>query len=173
MNRMSPPSSRTGPSSTSSAGTILVADDEANTRVLLAGSLKRWGYDVVTAEDGGVALEKLSNPAIRIVVCDWEMPELDGPSLCAYVRGRGGPHIYFMLLTHHSDADSVRRGLDAGADDYLAKPFDPLELRMRLDVGKRILALHDELAAKKVEVARLTARLAERDRTPPSSKGTR
>jgi diguanylate cyclase (GGDEF)-like protein len=139
---------------------ILVADDEPNTRHLLAGVLRKWGYDVVAVADGEAAWAELEREPIRLVVCDWEMPLLEGPDLCARIRKQlRSPHVYFVLLTHHADSESIARGLDAGADDFLSKPYNPTELRARLEVGKRLLLLHDELLAKNGELDRLNETL--------------
>jgi DNA-binding response OmpR family regulator len=139
---------------------ILVAEDEPNTRHLLSGALRKWGYEVVTAADGEEAWTVLERDPIRLVVCDWEMPHLEGPDLCLRVRSQiRSPYIYFVLLTHYADSESIARGLDSGADDFLSKPFNPVELRARLEVGKRLLRLHDELLAKDDELDRLNEKL--------------
>jgi diguanylate cyclase (GGDEF)-like protein len=139
---------------------ILVAEDEPNTRTLLSGALRKWGYDVVSVADGEAAWHELERGAIRLVVCDWEMPFLEGPDLCLRVRTQlRGPYIYFVLLTHHADSASIARGLDSGADDFLSKPFNPVELRARLEVGKRLLGLHDELLSKNEQLDALNEKL--------------
>lgn len=140
---------------------LLVVEDEPGTRMLLQGSIRRWGYDVRAVENGGEAWEELRKGDIRLVVCDWEMPVLDGPSLCQRVRELCVDHyVYFVLLTQHADSESLARGLAAGADDYLSKPLNPVELRARLEVGQRLLALHDELLARNAELDQMNKRLA-------------
>lgn len=139
---------------------ILVAEDEPNTRHLLSGVLRKWGYEVVAVADGEEAWRELASGTIRLVVCDWEMPLLEGPELCARVRERlRSPHVYFVLLTHHADSESMARGLDAGADDFLSKPYNPVELRARLEVGKRLLDVHDDLLNKNEQLDRLNETL--------------
>jgi two-component system, cell cycle response regulator len=128
---------------------VLIADDEAVSLRLLESSLRRWGYDVHTASDGYEALRILHLPdGPKLVVFDWLMPELDGIQLCREVRGRTQePYTYILLLTGNREKGQVIEGLSAGADDYITKPFDPQELRVRLRVGKRILCLQDQLIA--------------------------
>lgn len=126
---------------------ILVADDEALSRRLLEKTLERAGYDVVAVENGRQALEHLTGPdAPRLALLDWVMPELDGPSVCRAMRKRTDQtYVYMVLLTSKGSKEEIVRGLEAGADDYLTKPFDAEELRARLRVGERILLLEDRL----------------------------
>jgi len=140
---------------------LLVVEDEPTTRMLLQHSIRRWGYDVVAVENGALGWDELRKGDVRLVVCDWEMPVLDGPALCQRVRELCIDfYIYFVLLTHHADSDFLARGLAAGADDYLSKPLNPVELRARLEVGKRLLALHDELLTKNAELDQMNKRLS-------------
>jgi len=126
---------------------ILIAEDDAVSRRLLEATLKRWGYDVVVAEDGTGAWEVLQQEdAPRLAILDWVMPGLDGPQICRAVRGlRGQRYIYLLLLTAKSDKADLVKGLEAGADDFLSKPFDAQELRARLRAGMRILELQETL----------------------------
>jgi DNA-binding response OmpR family regulator len=127
---------------------VLLAEDETGTRVLLTGTLRRWGYDVVAVTDGASALEALRTSPPAVLVTDWEMPGLDGPSLAERVRDAGlRDHVHILLLTQHTDSDSLARGLAAGVDDFAAKPFDPLVLRTRLAIAKRLILLRDQLDA--------------------------
>jgi two-component system cell cycle response regulator len=128
---------------------VLIADDEAVSLRLLESSLRRWGYEVFAATDGYEALRILQLPdGPKLVVFDWLMPGLDGLQLCREVRGRTQePYTYILLLTGNREKGHVIEGLSAGADDYITKPFDPQELRVRLRVGKRILCLQDQLIA--------------------------
>lgn len=126
---------------------VLVADDDVVSLRLLESSLRRWGYDVVKAQDGMEALQILQgeNPP-QLLVLDWMMPRLDGLQLCQRIREReGDPYTYILLLTGKKSKADVVQGLDAGADDYIAKPFDPDELQVRLRTGKRILYLQEQL----------------------------
>lgn len=125
---------------------ILVADDDGVARTLLRATLQRWGYDVRVARDGLEArdhLESDSPPCLAIL--DWMMPGIDGPELCRRVRSRAGPYTYLLLLTARTAKADLVSGLDAGADDYIQKPFDHSELQARLRVGQRIVSLEEEL----------------------------
>jgi len=128
---------------------VLVADDEAVSRKLLETTLHRWGYEVVTAHDGLEALRMLREPeAPKLAILDWLMPGLDGVQICREIRGqRSEPYTYILLLTGKNSKCDVIEGLDAGADDYVIKPFDSQELQVRLRTGKRILYLQEQLIA--------------------------
>ncbi|MHB0936467.1 MAG: response regulator [Armatimonadota bacterium] len=121
---------------------ILVVDDDEITREMLAMTLQAEGYDVVTAQDGKRALEIMGQDRIRMVISDWTMPEMDGIELCRRLRAESSDgYIYFVLLTAHSGAAETVAGFEAGADDYIVKPFNSTELLMRVKVGERIQAL--------------------------------
>jgi len=126
---------------------ILLADDEPIARTMLEHWLTGWEYDVVSAKDGRAALEILQTAAdVRLAVLDWVMPGLDGVDICRQVRqSRQTPYVYVILLTARDDKHDIARGLEAGADDYLIKPCNPFELRVRLGIGKRMIDLHDQL----------------------------
>ena len=126
---------------------ILIADDEAISRRLLEKTLEREGYEVIAVDNGRLALQQLSLPdAPRLVLLDWMMPEMDGPSVCQAIRQRhDGPYVHIILLTSRGSKQDVVAGLEAGADDYLTKPWDTAELNARLRVGQRILQLEDRL----------------------------
>lgn len=126
---------------------VLVADDEIVTRRLLESSLRRWDYDVIVAEDGLAACQIMLSPdAPKMAVLDWLMPGMDGVQLCEDIRrNKPEPYTYILLLTGKRTQGDVIRGLEAGADDYVTKPFDPAELKVRLRTGKRILYLQDQL----------------------------
>lgn len=126
---------------------ILVAEDDLVTRRMLQAYLEKWGYEVVTVSDGQQAWQILQQAnAPRLAILDWMMPELDGTSVCREVRRVNlQPYIYLILLTARGYQEDVIAGLDAGADEYLTKPFDPYELRARLRAGARIVELQDSL----------------------------
>jgi diguanylate cyclase (GGDEF)-like protein len=126
---------------------ILVADDDAVSRRLLEVTLQRWGYDVVVAEDGARAWEILQGEAApQLAILDWMMPGLDGLQLCREVRSLGEQrYVYLLLLTAKSEKEDLVKGLDAGADDFLTKPFDAQELRARVRAGIRLLELQEKL----------------------------
>jgi putative two-component system response regulator len=121
---------------------VLIADDEPVSRALLENTLVEYGYDVRTAADGLEAFELLRSGTFRIVISDWEMPGLSGVDLCRRLRQRGvGGYVYVILLTSRNRTEDIVTGLEAGADDFVTKPFEPAELCMRLRVGQRLLAL--------------------------------
>ena len=126
---------------------ILIADDSIVSRHLLEATLRKWGYDVTVACDGPEALEALQqgdSPALAIL--DWMMPGMTGLEVCRRIRQRARePYIYILLLTSKSQKEDLIEGMDAGADDYITKPFDQHELQVRLRAGKRLADLQAEL----------------------------
>ena len=122
---------------------ILIADDDRMSTLMLGRTLAQWGFEVVVAHDGNAAWEVIAGdqpPALAIV--DWMMPGLDGLELCRRIRATSHrPVVYVILLTARTAVQDLVAGLEAGADDYLRKPFDPDELRARIHVGQRTLAL--------------------------------
>lgn len=132
----------------------LVADDDRAAAAIITRSLTAWGFSVTVAHDGERAWELIqAEPAPSLVVVDWEMPGLDGPEICRRIRNTPRrAHLYVLLLTARSSRADVVAGLDAGADDYVVKPVDPGELRARLQVGARIVALQERLAEKVSEL---------------------
>jgi diguanylate cyclase (GGDEF)-like protein len=126
---------------------ILIADDELMSRRLLQVTLERAGYSVTAVENGREAVEKLSQAdRPRLALLDWMMPELDGPGVCREIRkNKNQSYVYMVLLTSKGEKEDVVAGLEAGADDYLIKPFDAEELKARLRTGLRILDLEDRL----------------------------
>ncbi len=128
---------------------VLVADDDVISQRLLESSLRRWGYEVVLARDGFEAFAALLHPeAPKLAVLDWQMPGMDGAEICRQIRQREAEaYTFIILLTGRHTQDDVIAGLDAGADDYVIKPFNPEELKVRLRTGKRILYLQDQLIA--------------------------
>ena len=120
---------------------LLVAEDDRVFQVMLGRTLRKWGYDTTIAEDGEKAWTQLSaEGGPRLAILDWVMPRLDGLEVCRRVRGANLPHyVYIILLTGKTNAADIVTGLEAGADDYLPKPVDPNELRLRLRAGSRVL----------------------------------
>ena len=139
---------------------ILVADDDAVSRRVLESMLVKWGYEVVTASDGAEAWKILRRPdAPQLAILDWMMPNVDGPGVCKKLRGRPGiPYVYILLLTDRSLERDLIEGLEAGADDYLTKPFNAQELKARLFSGKRILDFQAQLIAAREELRLLAIR---------------
>jgi len=129
---------------------ILIAEDDNTSRKILAAILKKWGYDTIETCDGIGALEELKKPqAPNIVLLDWNMPGMDGLEVCRKVRQLDSSEPrYIILLTARGDSEDIIQGLEGGADDYIAKPFNSEELRARINVGCRIVGLQIELARK-------------------------
>lgn len=128
---------------------ILIADDDAVSRRVLSGTLARLDYEVTAVSHGDAAWQALQRQdAPRLAVLDWMMPGKDGPEVCRAVRRQAGrPYVYLLLLTARDRKEDLIAGLEAGADDYLVKPFNAFELKARLDVGRRILDLQKQLIA--------------------------
>jgi len=120
---------------------VLVADDDPVVLESLTGLLSEWGYDPVAAKNGSEALSQLSaNDGPSLAVLDWMLPDIYGTEICRRLRASQIlRYIYLILLTGRDESKDVVEGLGAGADDYLRKPYDPLELRARLDAGSRIV----------------------------------
>jgi two-component system, cell cycle response regulator len=136
-------------SSTQGRMRILIADDSLVSRHLLEATLRNWGYDVVVACDGTEAWKILQrNDAPNVAILDWMMPGLAGPEVCRMVRQKAiEPYTYILLLTSRSLKEDVVAGMDSGADDYLTKPFDQQELKVRLRAATRIVDLQAQLLA--------------------------
>jgi diguanylate cyclase (GGDEF)-like protein len=128
---------------------ILVAEDDLVSLHLLHTRLVDWGYTVTGVSDGQKALGVLQGPeSPRLAILDWIMPGLDGIEVCREVRKRGQkPYIYILILTSKGRKQDIVEGLEAGADDYLIKPYDPHELRARLRAARRILDLQEQLGS--------------------------
>jgi phosphoserine phosphatase RsbU/P len=130
---------------------VLVVDDDPVAIAQLGAIAQAAGYDVKSAPNGREAWELLQVARIPIVISDWYMPELDGPELCRRIRARTRePYIYFVMVTSRGGKQQYLAGMEAGADDFIAKPVDPDELRARLTVAERILGLRKELAQLEV-----------------------
>ena len=144
----------------------LIADDDRGTTVILSKALQRWHVDVAVAHDGMVAWNLLNEGnAPSLALIDWMMPGVDGPELCRRIRGNPAlAHVYVIMLTGRDSRADMVMGLDAGADDYIIKPFDAEELRARVHVGIRVATLQErlnervaELQAAQHELARLAS----------------
>jgi len=134
---------------------ILLVEDALETRYILSMTLQKYGYVVITAENGEQAWEILQQQAdIQLVLSDWMMPLMDGIQLCQAIRNKQDWHsyIYFILLTAKGDKDAVIQGMEAGADDFLLKPVNLNELRVRLNAGNRIIELEKTLECSKQKV---------------------
>ncbi len=153
--RTTPAEAKPGPDGkASSVNAVLIAEDDPIFRRILENWFKRWDYCVTTVENGLDAWEVLQRDgAPQLAILDWMMPGMDGIELCRRIRSRDqGTYLYVLLLTAKDNKQDMIAGLEAGADDYLTKPFDVDELRARVWAGRRILDLqaaliraHDEL----------------------------
>jgi len=129
---------------------ILLAEDSTFYRRMITNHLNEWGFDFVSAQDGKEAWKQLMKPdAPRLALLDWVLPEIEGVEICRRLRSRpeGAPYTYTVLLTGKSQKREMLEAMGAGADDFLAKPFDPAELKARLMVGKRIVELQQKLVS--------------------------
>jgi DNA-binding response OmpR family regulator len=126
---------------------VLIADDEATSRRLIQVTLRGWGFEVLVAVDGDEALRILKEPnPPEIALLDWVMPGPDGLEVCRRIRAAlPNAPTYVILVTARGGLENVVQGLEAGADDYITKPFDPRELRARLHAGVRIVQLQKAL----------------------------
>jgi len=126
---------------------ILIVEDDPVSRRLLESFLTEWGHDVKLAVNGSEAWKILQNPdAPNLVISDWMMPEMDGLELCRRIRATGkSGYIYFIILTAKEKKEDVVKGLEAGADDLLVKPFSHEELKCRVLIGERILNLEKRI----------------------------
>ena len=126
---------------------ILIADDDPMSARLMQKTLERRGYEIVVVSDGRAAVRELNRQdGPKLALLDWMMPELNGPEVCRAVRGhQNDSYVYILLLTSRQATGDIVAGLEAGADDYLTKPFHPAELNARLLTGRRILSLEEKL----------------------------
>lgn len=140
---------------------ILVAEDEPVSRQLVESTLRSWGFDCRSVTDGAEAWEALqAESPPNLLILDWMMPQLDGVEVVRRLReSRHNLGAYVLLLTARASPQDVVRGLEAGADDYVTKPFHPAELRARVQVGVRILAWQEALATQVRELGDALARL--------------
>ena len=133
---------------------ILIAEDDPVTGEILARTLERWHYNTMLVVDGAQAWESLRSAADpTLAILDWMMPRIDGPDVCRLVRQELPlANMYLLLVTAREGRDDMVAGLDAGADDYIIKPFDPEELRARVAVGVRVLSLQQKLGERVAEL---------------------
>ncbi len=133
---------------------ILIAEDDITSRLLLENILENLQYNVITTTDGQEAWKALQNSTeIQIAILDWEMPLIDGLELCQRIRNQNWKTpIYVIMLTGRDTTEDIVKGLDAGADDYITKPFEESELRSRIKVAARMVQTQTSLASKVVEL---------------------
>lgn len=133
---------------------ILIAEDDLTSRTVLEAVLRKEGHEVVSAVNGAEAWALMEREdAPKLAILDWMMPEMDGPELARRIRSRQPqPLAYIIMLTTKDNKSDVIAALEAGADDFLSKPFDSGELRARVDVGRRTIALQETLADQAEEL---------------------
>jgi len=132
---------------------ILIADDDPISRRILETMLRKWGLEYVAARDGTSAWEMIQRIRPKMVLLDWMMPGLDGPTLCRMIRDeKDRGYTYIILLTIKDRVEDRIAGLESGADDYVTKPYDTQELHSRINVGRRIVELERELAQRITEL---------------------
>ena len=126
---------------------ILIAEDNAVSRRLLEATLGKWNYDVVVTTNGQEALEVLqSEDPPKIAVLDWIMPEMNGIEVCRAIREqKTEPYIFIIMLSARGEKEDIIEGMNCGADDYIAKPFNSPELKVRIMAGRRIIELEQQL----------------------------
>ncbi|MEN9933935.1 MAG: hypothetical protein RLZZ387_514 [Chloroflexota bacterium] len=139
---------------------VLIAEDEPISRMILQVAVESLGHTCVVAEDGAEAWDIYQREDVDVLISDRQMPGMDGVELCRAVRGRGrSGYTYFIFLTALTEKAEVLVGIEAGADDYLAKPLDLNDLQIRLTVAERVTALHRRIAEQQDEMERLNRQL--------------
>ena len=140
--------------------TVLIAEDEPVSRRLLERAVRKFGHEAVAAGDGETAWEYFSRGDFGFVITDWVMPGIDGLELCRRIRSVARPnYVYIIMVTSCDGPEDLLTGMEAGADDFLIKPFDVPELQVRMRAAERILKLQQELSEKNQELADVNARL--------------
>jgi two-component system, cell cycle response regulator len=125
---------------------IAIVDDDPISRQILKSSLKRFGHEVIEAPDGEAAWQLIQDHSPRFIITDWLMPKMDGLELIRNIRAANlQNYTYIIIISGKEDKNDVVAGLESGADDYLVKPFDVMELRARVSIGVRILELEADL----------------------------
>ena len=145
---------------------ILVAEDDASTRLILQAVIHSFGHQCVVARDGLEAWQLFEMDEVDVVISDMDMPRMDGLAFCRRVRAHhGAAYTYFIFLTSFAERPDLRKGMQAGADDYLTKPLRADELGSRLVVAERITELHQRLARQAQELEELNRQFFEQGRT--------
>ena len=133
---------------------ILIAEDDKDSQKLLARILEKENYEIVVADDGRMAWETFQREDFRLVITDWIMPRMKGLELCEKIRAKEKPgYVYIILVTSMEEKADLVRALDAGADDYVTKPYDRGELLARVRAGQRIISLEQKISEKNRELS--------------------
>ena len=150
---------------------ILIAEDHDATRLVLEAAVRSLGHDCVSARDGEEAWRLFQNVDVDAVISDRMMPGTDGVELCRRIRAYGGAaYTYFVFLTGFDEKSEVIHGMEAGADDYLIKPLDIDELKVRLLVAARVTSIHRELSRQSAELEELNHQLFDQSREDPLTR---
>lgn len=154
---------------------ILIAEDDLIPRMILKTAVEQFGHECLVAEEGNAAWEIFQHNQVNVIISDRIMPGMDGIELCRRVREAvSDSYTYFIFITSLGEREHLLDGINAGADDYLPKPFNPDDLRIRLQVAARITSLHRQLSQQKSELERLNLELYEQGRRDPlTSLGNR
>jgi two-component system NtrC family sensor kinase len=144
---------------------VLLAEDSATMRALLVSQLREWEYDITQAVDGVQAWELFEHGDFQLVLTDWMMPEMDGLELIRRIRAAyGHGYVYIVLLTAKVEKDDLVQAMEAGADDFLVKPCDQEELRVRLREGERIIRLERRLEEQNQQLREAQASLVQSEK---------
>jgi signal transduction histidine kinase len=144
---------------------VLIAEDDPISRRLLQTHLEKWGHVVTAAVDGGAAWRLFQADSFPLIISDWMMPVMDGPDLIRLIRGTQRPgYVYVILLTARAQKADVVQGMEAGADDFVAKPFDHEELRVRVRQGERIVRLEHTLEEQNLALREAQAALVQHEK---------
>lgn len=139
---------------------VLIAEDENVSRRMLQKTLEKWGYEVVSTANGVEALSAFQQNDFSMVITDWMMPEMDGVQLVEKIRNTNNrDYVYIIMLTANSKKEDLVVGMNAGADDFVAKPFDKGELQVRLRAGERVINLEKNLFVRNQELERINQRM--------------
>lgn len=150
---------------------VLIADDDPVSRRLLQNYLQKWGHEVVATVNGAEAWRHLQVESFPVVISDWMMPEMDGLQLVGQIRAHPRPgYTYIILVTERSQKEDVVTGIEAGADDFVTKPFDRDELHARVRTGERIVTLERRLAEQNEALRQAHAELERKSTTRASSE---
>ena len=148
---------------------VLIAEDDAVSRMILRRAVEKFGHECLVAEDGLRAWELFqSTEEVDVVISDWMMPGIDGPEFCRRVReAKNGLYTFFIFLTALGDKEHLLEGMQAGADDYLAKPLDREQLQVRLIAASRVNSLYRQLNEQKAKLEKLNEELFTTSRRDP------
>jgi diguanylate cyclase (GGDEF)-like protein len=139
---------------------VLVADDDATSRLITEAALQHLGHQCETVTDGAAAWDAFRASHYDVVISDWMMPGQTGLELCVNIRSdNSSAYTYFILVTRHRAIEQVLQGMEAGADDYLVKPLNPEDLQARLIAAARVTSLHTQLSNQRTELEGLNTEL--------------